>query len=670
MSSATTLLTTVPALCGASNYDNWQFQMLNIFSMWTVTSAAGATWTLGSFVTRARTLPPIVNAQAITAQEHTDWVEWRVNDGIALAIINTKLDKTLQHHGYATLAEAWDHFATCFGTFGLPEATTHIQFIQNFTFSMMHDPSEEIAEWMSHMTALENQALMISGPLQAMMILMRILDAWITTRQTMLLQYSTNISTLTITIVATAVHAAFQDTLPSTHAAHFTGVHAHGHNPNWKNQKGNNQQGCSQNQNQNQLHNQPQQNQGQGKGNLNPPQQNQSSPPNQGEQKKGNNCRRGWKKKQQIATLGGTSDNFVQPAGLGVAAIATSTQINSGASATSSTFAMASPTLAPSTSTGPSLLQRMTTAEVASVPPHMASFAATKDPWMLPPNGHLRGQTTLQKAQRHTHKMYEKRLSSKFPCSTSPLPDEGKACSQFYVMDTDFNHCPASPNVSPMYMDDDNMVSLRESDEDTDYGEDFIFTTTIALTKQALSTSSLHSLTSSLFIATLIFDQRAARGDPHSCRSVSDAPAHTSISPPSEGDVFLTASAFGTQREAQHDVAGPPPSFPSAPWDVRDRYSPALPCQSRAASLDPATPRGPSNQGSRHSSHHASPSPINANTLTPALVEEDMDDNEDSEWAAPLILLETIEGLDGDVAAIAQSIASMVSWVSCHQVHF
>ncbi|KAF9439973.1 hypothetical protein P691DRAFT_652636, partial [Macrolepiota fuliginosa MF-IS2] len=87
-----------------------------------------------------------------------------------------------------TSAEAWDHFSTCFGTFGLPEATTHIQFIQNFTFSTTCDPSEEIAEWMSHMTALENQALQISGPLQAMMILMRIPDAWITTRQTMLLQ--------------------------------------------------------------------------------------------------------------------------------------------------------------------------------------------------------------------------------------------------------------------------------------------------------------------------------------------------------------------------------------------------------------------------------------------------------------------------------------------------
>ncbi|KAF9439411.1 hypothetical protein P691DRAFT_630621, partial [Macrolepiota fuliginosa MF-IS2] len=87
-----------------------------------------------------------------------------------------------------TSAEAWDHFATRFGTFGLPEAATHIQFIQNFTFSTTCDPSEEIAEWMSHMTALDNQALQISGPLQAMMILMRIPDAWITTRQTMLLQ--------------------------------------------------------------------------------------------------------------------------------------------------------------------------------------------------------------------------------------------------------------------------------------------------------------------------------------------------------------------------------------------------------------------------------------------------------------------------------------------------
>ncbi|KAF9439951.1 hypothetical protein P691DRAFT_689230, partial [Macrolepiota fuliginosa MF-IS2] len=102
--------------------------------------------------------------------------------------MNTKLDKTLQRHGYATSAEAWDHFATRFGTFGLPEAATHIQFIQNFTFSTTRDPSEEIAEWMSHMTALENQALQISGPLQAMMILMRIPDAWVTTRQTMLLQ--------------------------------------------------------------------------------------------------------------------------------------------------------------------------------------------------------------------------------------------------------------------------------------------------------------------------------------------------------------------------------------------------------------------------------------------------------------------------------------------------
>ncbi|KAF9439484.1 hypothetical protein P691DRAFT_786458, partial [Macrolepiota fuliginosa MF-IS2] len=360
MSSAATLLTTVPALHSASDYDNWQFQMLNIFSMWTITSAAGATWTLGSFVTRARTLPPIVNTQAITAQEHTDQVEWRANDDIALAIINTKLDKTLQCHGYAMSAEAWDHFATCFGTFGLPEAATHIQFIQNFMFSTMHDPSEEIAKWMSHMTALENQALQISGPLQAMMILMRIPDAWITMRQTMLLQYGTNISALTISIITTTVHAAFQDMLPSAHAACFTGVHAHGHNPNWKNQKGNNQQGHSQNQNQNQPHNQSQQGQGQGKGNSNPPQQNQqnqSSPPNQGEQKKGNNHHRGQKKKQQIAALGGTSDNFVQPAGSGVAAIATSTQIDSEASVTSSAFAMASPTLTPSTSTSPSLLQ-------------------------------------------------------------------------------------------------------------------------------------------------------------------------------------------------------------------------------------------------------------------------------------------------------------------------
>ncbi|KAF9439904.1 hypothetical protein P691DRAFT_768631 [Macrolepiota fuliginosa MF-IS2] len=474
MSSAATLLTTVPALRSASDYDNWQFQMLNIFSMWTVTSAAGATWTLGSFVTRARTLPTIVNAQAITPQEHADCAEWRANDGIALAIINTKLDKTLQCHGYATLAEAWDHFATRFGTFGLPEAATHIQFIQNFMFSTTRDPSEEIAEWMSHMTALENQALQISGPLQAMMILMRIPDAWITTRQTMLLQYGTNISTLTVSIVATAVHAAFQDTLPSTHAAHFTGVHAHGRNPNWKNQKGNNQQGHPNNQNQNQPHNQPQPAQGQGKGNQQPPQQNQSSPPNQGEQKKGNNRHRGWKKKQQIAALGGTSDNFVQPTGSGVATIATSAQIDTGASASSSAFAMASPALAPSTSTGPLLLQRMSATETASVPPHVASFAATEDPWMLPPNGHLRGQTALQKAQHRARKMYEKRLSSKFPCSTSPLPDEGKACSQFYVMDTDFNRCPALPDVSPMYTDDDDMVSLGESDEETDYGEDFI----------------------------------------------------------------------------------------------------------------------------------------------------------------------------------------------------
>ncbi|KAF9440639.1 hypothetical protein P691DRAFT_767464 [Macrolepiota fuliginosa MF-IS2] len=330
-------------------------------------------------------------------------------------------------------------------------------------FSTVCDPSEEITKWMSHMMALENQALQISGPLQAMMILMRIPNAWITMRQTMLLQYGTNISALTISIIATAVHTAFQDTLPSTHATCFTGVHTHGCNPNWKNQKGNNQQGHSQNQNQNQLWNQ------------NPPQQNQQSPPNQGEQqKKGNNCCRGQKKKQQIATLGGTSDNFIQPAGLGITAIATSTQIDTGASATTSTFAMASPALAPSTSTGPSLLQRMSTTEVASVPPHVASFTATEDPWMLPPNGHLRGQTALQKAQCCAHKMYEKHLSSKYLCSMSPLPDEGKACSQFYAMDMDFNHCPALPDVSPMYMDDDNMVSLRESDEETDYGEDFI----------------------------------------------------------------------------------------------------------------------------------------------------------------------------------------------------
>ncbi|KAF9439399.1 hypothetical protein P691DRAFT_769916 [Macrolepiota fuliginosa MF-IS2] len=224
MSSATTLLTMVPALHSASNYND---------CMWTVTSAAGATWTLGSFVTGARTLPPIANAQAIMPQEHADWVEWRANDGIALAVINTKLDKTLQHHGYATLAEAWDHFATHFGTFRLPEAATHIQFIQNFTFSTTCDPSEEITEWMSHMTALENQALQISGPLQAMMILMRIPDTWITMRQTMLLQYGTNISTLTIAIIATTVHTAFQDTLPSAHAARFTGVHTHGHCYGW-----------------------------------------------------------------------------------------------------------------------------------------------------------------------------------------------------------------------------------------------------------------------------------------------------------------------------------------------------------------------------------------------------------------------------------------------------
>ncbi|KAF9439762.1 hypothetical protein P691DRAFT_785052, partial [Macrolepiota fuliginosa MF-IS2] len=372
---------------------------------------------------------------------------------------------------------AWDHFTTHFGTFGLPEAATHIQFIQNFTFSTTCDPSEEIAKWMSHMTALENQALQISGPLQAMMILMRIPDAWITMRQTMLLQYGTNISTLTITIVATAVHAAYQDTLPSAHAACFTGVHAHGHNPNWKNQKGNNQQGRpnNQNQNQNQLCNQLQQGQGQGqgKGNQQLPRQDQASPPNQGEQKKGNNCRGGQKKKQQIATLGGNSDNFVQPAGSGIAAIAASAQTDKGASASSSAFAMASPALAPSTLTGPTLLQCMSATEVASVPPHVASFAATEDPWMLPPNGHLRGQTTLQKAQRRACKMYEKCLSSKFPCSTSPLPDEGKACSQFYAMDTDFNTCPASPDVTPMYTDDDDVVSLGSNDEDTNYGEDF-----------------------------------------------------------------------------------------------------------------------------------------------------------------------------------------------------
>ncbi|KAF9439476.1 hypothetical protein P691DRAFT_769656 [Macrolepiota fuliginosa MF-IS2] len=290
----------------------------------------------------------------------------------------------------------------------------------------------------------------------------------------MLLQYGTNISALTVSIVATAVHAAYQDTLPSAHAARFTGVHAHGRNPNWRNQKGNNQQGRPNNQNQNQPRNQPQQGQGQGKGNQQPPQQNQSSPPNQDEKKKGNNRRGGKKKKQQIAALGGSSDNFVQPAGSGVAAIAASAQIDTGASATSSAFAMASPALAPSNSTGPSLLQRMSAAEVASVPPHVASFAATEDPWKMPPNGHLRGQTALQKAQRRARKMYEKRLSSKFPRSTSPLPDEGKACSQFYAMDTDFNRCPASPDVSPMYTDDDDVVSLGESDEDTDYGEDFI----------------------------------------------------------------------------------------------------------------------------------------------------------------------------------------------------
>ncbi|KAF9440137.1 hypothetical protein P691DRAFT_824435 [Macrolepiota fuliginosa MF-IS2] len=303
--------------------------------------------------------------------------------------------------------------------------------------------------------ALENQALQISGPLQAMMILMRIPNAWITTRKTMLLQYSTNISALTISIITTAVHTAFQDMLPSTHAACFTGVHTHGRNPNWKNQKGNNQQGQSQNQNQNQPHNQLQQGQGQ-------------------EQKKGNNHCGGQKKKQQIAALGGTLDNFIQPTGSGVATIAASTQINTGASATSSTFAMASPALTPSTSTGPSLLQHMSAAEVASVPPHVASFAVTEDPWMLPPNGHLRGQTTLQKAQCCAHKMYKKRLSSKFLHSTSPLPNEGKACLQFYAMDADFNRCPALPDVSPMYMDDDNVVSLGESDEETNYGEDFI----------------------------------------------------------------------------------------------------------------------------------------------------------------------------------------------------
>ncbi|KAF9440202.1 hypothetical protein P691DRAFT_768130 [Macrolepiota fuliginosa MF-IS2] len=371
MSSAATLLTTIPALCGASDYDDWQFQMLNIFSMWTVTSAAGATWTLGSFVTRARTLPPVANAQAITPQEHADRAEWRANDGITLAIINTKLDKTLQCHGYATSADAWDHFATHFGTFRLPEATTHIQFIQNFTFSTTCDPSEEITKWMSHMMALENQALQISGPLQAMMILMRVPDAWITTRQTMLLQYGTNISALTVAIVATAVHAAFQDMLPSTHATCFTGVHTHGCNPNWKNQKGNNQQGQSQNQNQNQPRNQLQQGQGQGKGNLNPPQQNQNqpSPPNQGEQKKGNNHHGGQKKKQQITALGGTLDNFIQPAGSGVAAIAASAQTDIGALATSLAFAMASPALAPSTSSSPSLLQHMSATEAASIPP-------------------------------------------------------------------------------------------------------------------------------------------------------------------------------------------------------------------------------------------------------------------------------------------------------------
>ncbi|KAF9442058.1 hypothetical protein P691DRAFT_790122 [Macrolepiota fuliginosa MF-IS2] len=118
------------------------------------------------------------------------------------------------------------------------------------------------------------------------------------------------------------------------------------------------------------------------------------------------------------------------------------------------------------------------------------------------------------------------------------------------------------------------------------------------------------------------------------------------------------------QHEAQHDVAGLPPSFPAASWDMRDRYSPALPCQSKATSLDPATPRGPSHLGSCHSSCHASPSPIDADTPTPTLVEEDMNDNEDTEWATPLILLETIEGLGGDVAVIAQSPTSMISWVS------
>ncbi|KAF9440166.1 hypothetical protein P691DRAFT_768185 [Macrolepiota fuliginosa MF-IS2] len=123
--------------------------------------------------------------------------------------------------------------------------------------------------------------------------------------------------------------------------------------------------------------------------------------------------------------------------------------------------------------------------------------------------------------------------------------------------------------------------------------------------------------------------------------------------PLSEGDVFSTAS-----------VAGPPPSFPASSWDMRDQYSPALPCQSRATSLDPAIPRGPSHMGLHHSSHHTSPSPITADTPTPALVEEDMDDNNDTEWAAPLILLETVEGLDRDIAAIAQSLTSMISWVS------
>ncbi|KAF9441189.1 hypothetical protein P691DRAFT_766611 [Macrolepiota fuliginosa MF-IS2] len=112
MSSAATLLTTVPALCSASDYDDWQFQMLNIFGMWTIMSAAGATWTLGSFITRARTILVPVNPQVITTQEHTDLAEWRANNGIALVVINTKLDKTFQHHGYATLGEAWTYFTT------------------------------------------------------------------------------------------------------------------------------------------------------------------------------------------------------------------------------------------------------------------------------------------------------------------------------------------------------------------------------------------------------------------------------------------------------------------------------------------------------------------------------------------------------------------------------